>query len=130
MGKKTIYIKLINDVLHYRDSESDHGKTITTDAQPGDKILWTLDAESGINDITGINIIGDNPQFFGKGPSKKATDLWKAKIGHKVTGDVTYQLYYTSASGTSAVKTATVTMKSAGSEPVQDEQPPQIRIKG
>jgi hypothetical protein len=128
MGKISIYISLVDGKLVYRDTEQHHGKTIETEANPGDGIIWTLDKDSGITDLTGINITGPFG-FFSKGPSKKAFDKWTAKIAKKATDEVSYAIFY--ASGKVEGKTAKTKLKSAATaEQLKDEDPPVIKIKG
>jgi hypothetical protein len=129
MGKITIYIRLLADGrLEYRDSEEHEGKTIETSVDPGDKITWTLDKDSGISDITGLNIVG-TPGFMSKGPSKKAPDKWTAKVAKDATGEIAYYIFY--AKEATQVKSAKVKLKAAGETAgnLKDEDPPIIRIK-
>lgn len=125
MGKITIYIKLVDGKLEYRDTEKHEGKTIETEANPGDKIIWTLDKDPGIKDLTGINIVG-TPDFFSKGPAKKSNMEWAAKIAKKASGEVSYSIFYAGNAVEASTKLKTATMV----ENTEDEDPPIIKIKG
>lgn len=128
MGKITIYIRLLADGrLEYRDSEEHEGKTIETSVDPGDKIAWTLDKDSGISDITGMNIVG-TPGFFSKGPGKKAPDKWTAKVAKDASGEIAYTIFY--AKEAKQVTTAKAKLKSSTgtAETLQDADPPKIKI--
>ncbi|MBN1116007.1 MAG: hypothetical protein JXA77_02295 [Bacteroidales bacterium] len=96
MSKITIYLSLKDGKLNYRDSEKHHGKTINSIAKPGDKICWTLDENSGIKDLTGINIKG-HENFFSKEPCKKSNEKWTATIAKGIKGEVAYFIFYSEA---------------------------------
>jgi len=127
MGKITVYIKLIDGKLDFRDTEKHQGKTIESIANPGDKIAWCLDKDAGIIDLTGINIVG-TLDFLSKGPLKKAKDKWTARISKKATGEIAYTIFYTP--GTDLAKKTKTKAKSAVNFKTTDEEPPIIKIKG
>lgn len=120
MTKVTIYLSLKDGVINYRDSEKHKGKTIETSVDPGDKIIWTLDENSGIEDISGINIKG-SCKFFAKGPCKKACDKWVAKVNKKAIKKeaIEYEMFVTATeSKTKKTKISTKSAKSAkGGDP-------------
>ena len=91
MGKIKIYIKLVDGVLEYRDSESQHGKSIITSVDPGDTVIWKLDKCSGISEITKV-IINESTNFFSEGPEKIDFDEFKAEVSKHATGRVIYEL--------------------------------------
>jgi hypothetical protein len=127
MGKISIYIKLVDGKLEYRDCEEHHGKTIETEVNPGDKISWVLDENSGISDLSGINIVG-SADFLSKGPSKKAKDKWTAKVARKAAGEIAYNIFYSTGSG--QINSDKTTLKSGtGFKDAGDEDPPIIKIK-
>ena len=105
MGKIKIYIKLVDGVLEYRDSETQHGKTITTEVNKGDNIIWTLDKCSGISEITKITI-NESTEFFSEGPEKLDFYEFKAEVSKKAKGQVTYDISYVTC-GSSAIITGT-----------------------
>ncbi len=94
MTKVTIYLSLQDGKLYYRDSEDNSGDKITTPVKPGTKIEWRLDKNSGINNLTGINIDGD-ANFFKKGPCKEDWDCWSAQVGKETEGTISYELFFT-----------------------------------
>ena len=121
MGRITIYISLKEGILQYRDSEKHQGKTIDTSVDPGDKIIWTLDKNSGISDLSGINIIG-SCKFLSKGPAKKACDKWVSKVSKKAKGEIEYEIFVTASE--------TKTKKSAmASKSAKEGTPSKIIIK-
>jgi hypothetical protein len=123
MGKVTIYMSLINGVLNYRDSEKDKGTTIKTSVDPGDKIIWTLDKNSGISDISGINIIGSS-DFLSKGPDKKSVEKWTSKVSKKATGEIAYDIFVTAQN--KEYKKSLPVEKNAKSV---DNDPPKIKVR-
>jgi hypothetical protein len=121
MGKVTIYIKLVDGTLMYRDSEDDKGHSIKTSVDPGDTIIWKLDKCSGISELTKLNILKAPKDFFSEKPKKIDFNEWKAKVSKKATGEVSYQPEYT--------KCESSTLSSKKKDGVRDEAPPSIRIK-
>lgn len=89
MGKVKIYLSIVDGTLYYRDSEDDHGHKIDSTVDPGDKVVWKLDKDSGIEEITDIKINGSS-DFFSKGPTKKDSSKWKAVVSEQATGTIEY----------------------------------------
>lgn len=118
MSKIKIYIKLVNGVLEYRDTEQHEGKTIETSVDPGDKIVWKQDDNSGIDAITGITV--SNPEFFSKGPKQK-DDKWVAVVAESASGEISYTVEY---DAKEIVAAKAMTRGSA-----VDEDNPKIKIK-
>ncbi len=104
MTKVTIYLSLKDGELFYRDSEDNSGKEIKTPVKPGTTISWCLDENSGINNLSGINIDGA-ANFFAEGPCKQEWNCWSAKVGEETEGTISYQIYYTKDGEESSVKT-------------------------
>lgn len=117
MGKIKIYIKLLNGALEFRDTEQHEGKTIETSVDPGDKIIWKLEPDSGIAAITGIVVNGAS-DFFSKGPRPQKATKWMAKVSEKASGEISYSVQY------EAKETKVMTMTKDGNNP-----PPKIIIK-
>ncbi len=114
MTKVTIYLSLKDGELFYRDSEDNSGKDITTPVKPGTTISWCLDENSGINNLSGINIDGA-ASFFAEGPCKQEWNCWSAKVGQEIEGEIKYEFYYTADDTfVDTKKTAPVNSKGAG----------------
>ena len=127
MGKVTIYIKLIDGKLVYRDSEKDHGHTIKTKVRPGDKVTWKLDQCADICELTDIKITGSE-DFFQKPPKQKDFNEWKASVSLKAQGEITYQPDYKDC-GSCTEKSATFSVTSTVEKSdVCDEDPPTIIV--
>lgn len=90
MGKIIIYLKQSGGKFTYRDSESHHGQTITTNVDAGDIVYWKLDTDSGISDIRDIKVSGSEG-FFRKGPVRDDYNKWHAVVNEPVSGEITYQ---------------------------------------
>lgn len=116
MGKINIYIKLADGALEYRDSESQHGKTITTSVDPGDTIIWKLDKCSGISEIKNIQISGASG-FFSEGPVKKDFAEWKADVSKKASGQVSYEITYEACINTETKTSTTFTTLLSSTKP-------------
>ncbi len=123
MGKIKIYLKLVDGVLQFRDSEQHHGQSIKTAVNPGDSIVWKLDQCSGITDITGINPSAET--FFSEKPEKKDFDHWKAVISKKAKGDIYYMPTVTNC--TCECKDSVVAEKAVSA--LKGNEPPQLSIE-
>ncbi len=91
MNKTVIYIKLVKGTKEYRDNEGHQGKTITTHAKYGDKIIWKLDRCSGITEINNIEVTGDVSILKSK-PQKIDFDHWEAMAADKGEGQISYNV--------------------------------------
>jgi hypothetical protein len=122
MGKVKIYLKLIGGILYYRDSETDHGVTITTSVDPGDTVIWKKDVNSGIKDLKSLTV--SDPGFFEYPPKKTILSSWKS-IVKASTGQVTYAVE------TVPPHTGAVVKSAVGNNASQmnDPDPPIIRVK-
>ncbi len=83
----TIYLSLNNGILEYRDTEGN--SALTTHAKHNSKIIWKLDENSGISEITGIKIHGDTSILNGK-PRKVDFNQWEARASDEGEGEVSY----------------------------------------
>jgi len=102
MANITIFLK-VDQVghLHLRDSEGHSGEdNITTDAGDGDTILWTLEENSGISKITGINAKPGSQNLFSEGPSRISDSEWRGLINSDASGEESYYIEYNLADGT------------------------------
>lgn len=124
MGTIKIYIKLVDGKPEYRDTEMHRGRTITTEVNPGDKIVWNLDQCSGIKELKDLNIIGDTG-FFQKPPKKKDFDRWNAKVSKTAKGSIEYKFDIEKCDGSEA----TIVARSMQSDTTREEDPPKIIIK-
>ena len=82
---------MVDGSLEYRDSENHHGKTITTHVKPGGTIIWKLDRNPGITEITNITIKGDEAILKEK-PTKIDFDHWEAVAADKGDGELAYYI--------------------------------------
>jgi len=120
MGKYIVYLSLKEGVLHYRDSDNKN----PLQALPGKQIVWTVDENSGIADISGINI-PNACKMLRCGPEKKSCTMWVARIHKKASGQLACQLFVTpieESSSSGVIKTKSATSK-------RDDDPPQIIIR-
>ncbi len=124
MGKVRIYMKVIDGVINYRDSESNYGTSITTLVKPGDTVIWERDRNSGISKIEEVSVEGQE-SFFDKKPKKGFLTSWKASVRQDATGQVTYKPYV---KDNTAVKAE---FKSTGetAKQLNDPDGPVIRVK-
>jgi len=127
MGKVTIYIKLVDGKLMYRDTEEDKGRTIKTSVDRGDKVTWKLDMCSGIKEITDIKLIGVNKKFFSEGPKKKDFNEWKAEVSKDAKGEISYEPIYVSCEGNEIAASMKVKASEAESK-VKGDEPPIIKV--
>lgn len=123
MGTVKIYLKLQDGKLDYRDTEKHEGKTIISEVNPGDKVVWKLDENSGIKSIKDVSING-SAGFFNKGPKQKDAGKWNAKVAETATGEVSYNVSYESESG----DTGTVEMRSSQVQTLSDSESPKLVI--
>lgn len=119
MGKYTVYLSLKEGVLHYRDNDNKNN----LQALPGKKIVWTLEENSGISDISGINI-PNACDLLRCGPEKKSCTTWVARINKKASGQLACQLFVSPVEESS--KSGEIKTKSTSSK---DYDPPQIIIR-
>lgn len=124
MGTIKIYLKLVDGNLEYRDTESHRGRTITTEVNPGDKIVWKLDQCSGIKELNDIHVSGSSGMFEHP-PKKKDFDRWKARIGKGATGEVTYYFDITKCDG----KSDKIVMSVSDTEQLKSDDGAKIKIK-
>lgn len=89
MAKIKIYLKMLKGELQYRDSEGHSGETITTHVKPGSTIIWKLDKNPGITEITNITIQGDESILKEK-PKMIDFDHWEAVGADKGDGELSY----------------------------------------
>lgn len=96
----TIRKQATNTDLYLTDSEGNAGNTITTKAKPGDTIVWELDPNGGIDQITDIikRDISGNVNVFNPLPApidpKDPKSAWKGKISQSAIGAEIYDIHY------------------------------------
>jgi hypothetical protein len=80
---------MVDGSIEYRDSEGHNGKTITTKVNHGSTIIWKLDKNPGITEITNITIKGEGSILKEK-PIKVDFDHWEAVVADSGQGEVSY----------------------------------------
>lgn len=102
MGEKIIYVsrKGRSFELKLRDDKNNPGNNkLTTEVEPNDTVLWKLDKDSGLSEITGVKESDPNqPQYQGsqnllEGKAKNENGAWKASILSKSPGKGKFQNY-------------------------------------
>ena len=101
MATVTIYLSVKETGhLYLRDSEGHSGEdNITTYVSAGDTVIWTLDENSGISKITGINSKQGSKNLFSEGPNRISDTEWKGTIASDASGEESYNIEYNLSDG-------------------------------
>ncbi len=99
MGKRTVTIRafeLGDEILLYLiDSGGQRGvQNITTQANPGDEIIWKLDTRSNIKRILSIEAKNSRLNVFKKKPSKVSDAEFMGVIAPDASGIGGYNIVY------------------------------------
>jgi hypothetical protein len=80
---------LSTGVLNTVTQKTTKGKTITTHVKPGGSVIWKLDKNPGITEITNITIKGD-AFILKEKPRKVDFDHWEAVGADMGEGELNY----------------------------------------
>lgn len=99
MATETVYVGIVAGsnppVLHLSDSEGHSGDgNLTTNVNPGDKVVWEIVSGSGISAITIAKKPTSN-DIFSKDPKVKSDGSWKGTISDTATGEESYNIGFT-----------------------------------
>ncbi len=102
MAKKIIYVSRNGKSQHIKlkDKVNDPGNNkLTTRVDPSDKVIWQLDKDSGLSEITGIKESDNSKTQYKKsqnlfdGPVRKTKVGWEATILPVSPGSGKFQNY-------------------------------------
>ncbi len=82
-------------VLRLKDSEGhDADKSITTDASPGDTIIWKLANNSNISEIVNVYKKTESQDVFSPDPHKDTDVEWQGTISETASGTESYNIKF------------------------------------
>lgn len=77
------------------DNQGHSGKNITTDAGPGDKVIWEILNGSGISEIVSIYCEPGSVDVFSPDPSPQGSSgKWSGTVADSAKGDEQYGIKY------------------------------------
>ena len=88
-------------LLELRDNEGHRGiQNITTNAHPGDEVIWRLDSNSHIKEIVSIAAKRGSQNVFSTLPHKVSDEEFKGTVADDAEGKEAYNIVYQYEDGT------------------------------